>query len=157
MHPTQAGPRLAGWGGVGGCQYSCLPWAARGVLRQGLGGQVGVWLTDFCAAAPIGVGEGFSEQGEPRQCFCTGASPCVALGAGSHTAQSPCLRFLTLCPHLIPSPLGKTLGASEGSPRRQDNWSTALGFRLFLMCEGNRLSETGEWLVPFLISKKKKI
>lgn len=24
------------------------------------------------------------------------------------------------------------------------------------MCEGNRLLETGEWLVPFLISKKKK-
>ena len=41
------------------------------------------------------------------------------------------------------------------SPRRQDSWSTVLGFRLFLMCEGNRLLETGEWLVPFLISKKK--
>ena len=36
------------------------------------------------------------------------------------------------------------------------DWSTALGFRLFLMCEGNRLLKTGEWLVPFLISKKKK-
>ena len=73
MHPTQAGPRLAGCVG-GWCVGNpvCL-WAA--------GGQVGVWLTGFCAAARIGVGEGFPEQGEQGQCFCTGASPCVALGA----------------------------------------------------------------------------
>lgn len=42
-------------------------------------------------------------------------------------------------------------GALEGS---QGDRTTALGFGLFLVHEGNRLLERGEWLLQFLISKK---